>query len=54
MSLIGTKLPIRDVRSSAAIGGRPDMMRTAEIDHPSATLAASSQAAANEAAGTRR
>jgi hypothetical protein len=31
MSEFGTKLPKQDVRSTVAIGGRPDMMRTAQF-----------------------
>jgi hypothetical protein len=30
-SVDGTKLPNRDVRSTVAIGGRPDMMRIAQF-----------------------
>jgi hypothetical protein len=30
MSLIGTKLPIRDVRNSVANGGRPDVVPKSE------------------------
>ncbi len=31
MSVVGTKLPIRDVRISVAVGGKPDMMPTAHF-----------------------
>jgi hypothetical protein len=30
-SVVGTKLPNRDVSSTVAIGGRPDMMRIAQF-----------------------
>jgi predicted NUDIX family NTP pyrophosphohydrolase len=33
MTASGTKLPIRDVRSSVANGGRPDTARTAQFGH---------------------
>jgi hypothetical protein len=37
---IGTKLPIRDVRNPVAIGGKPDMARTAQFgrDGPKADV----------------
>jgi hypothetical protein len=31
MSLVGTKLPNRDIRSTVAIGGKPDMTRTIQF-----------------------
>jgi hypothetical protein len=31
MTVTGTKLPIRDVRYSVAVGGRPDMARTSQF-----------------------